>query len=76
MGTVKVYTTQTCGQCKMVKRFLDIKKVPYETIDLTHDYDGAVDLQMRSGLVGAPIVEANGQFIKGYNPMAMMSAIQ
>lgn len=73
---VKVYTTNTCGQCKTVKKFLDIKQIPYETIDLTHDYEGSVQLQQKSGYIGVPVVEVNDTFIKGFNPMALMSAIK
>lgn len=73
---VKVYTTDTCGQCKIVKKFLEIKQIPYETVDITNDYEQGIQLQMRSGYIGVPIVEVNDTFIKGYNPMAMMSALK
>lgn len=67
---IKVYTSQTCGQCPTVKKFLGIKGVEFEEVSVD-DMDVAVQLQQRSGLVGSPIVEINGQFIKGYNPRWM-----
>ena len=73
---VKIYTSQTCSQCKVVKRFLDYKNVKYEEIDLTIDYEKAVELQTKSGFIGVPVVEINGSYIKGYNPSQMMAALK
>lgn len=74
---VRVFTTQQCSQCKTVKRFLEHKQIPYETVDITNDYERAVELQLKTGYVGVPVVEINETvFIKGYNPSAMMSALR
>lgn len=73
---VRVFTTQECGQCKTVKKFLEYKNIPFEVEDITHDYDKAVELQMQSGYIGVPVVQINKEFIKGYNPAAMMKALR
>ena len=72
---VRVYTTNTCGQCKTVKKFLDYKQIPYETVDITNDFEQGIELQSKSGFIGVPVVEINGSYIKGYNPHAMMAAL-
>ena len=71
---ITLYTSKTCGQCLSVKRFLAIKGLLYDEISVD-DIDVAVQLQIKSGLVGAPIVEIDGQFIKGYNPRWIMETI-
>lgn len=61
MKTVKIYTTPSCGICKMAKKKMMDKNIPYEEYDLI-DYANILDsysapvLQLEDGsLLKSPI---------------------
>ena len=66
---VKVYSTATCAQCPMVKKFLKYKGIEYEEIDVTND---PMRLQKETGFMSVPVIIKEGLLpIVGYNPMEL-----
>ena len=55
---IVLYSQPTCGQCKMVHRLLDQKKIPY-----TECQD--VDKMISLGINHTPTLEVEGKFIVG-----------
>ena len=53
--TTIVYTQPNCVQCDRTKRFLDLKEVPYETVDITEDQE-AYDFVVGLGYKSVPVV--------------------
>ena len=65
--TVKVYTTPTCPYCYTLKEFLKEHNIEFEDIDITKDEKVKDDIIKRSGAIGAPIIEVDGEIIVGFD---------
>jgi glutaredoxin len=61
--TVTVYSTATCGFCKMLKSYLSDKGVSYDVKMADEDESIAKELYEKSGQLGVPftIIEENGK---------------
>jgi len=61
--TVTVYSTATCGFCKMLKSYLSDKGVSYDVKMADEDQAIAKELYDKSGQLGVPftIIEENGK---------------
>jgi len=61
--TVTVYSTATCGFCKMLKSYLSDKGVSYDVKMADEDEAIAKELYEKSGQLGVPftIIEENGK---------------
>ena len=66
MKNVKVYSTGTCSFCLRLKQFLDENDVKYEHIDVAGDEKGLQEMQEKSGQMGVPVVDIEGQIIVGF----------
>lgn len=65
--TVKVYTTLACPYCYTLKEFLKEHNIEFEDIDITKDEKIKDDIIKRSGAIGAPIIEVDGELIVGFD---------
>jgi len=64
---VKVYSTKFCPYCKLAKEFLKEKKIPFEDIDVQENQEAAHEMVEKSGQMGVPVIEIDGQIIIGFN---------
>jgi len=62
-ANITVYSTEFCGFCKMVKKFLDEHNIKYADIDVGRDEEAAKKMIEKSGQQGVPviIVEKDGK---------------
>jgi glutaredoxin 3 len=67
MEKIKVYSTETCPYCVMVKEFLKDKKLEFEDIDVNSDKDKAQEMVEKSGQMGVPVVDIGGKIIIGFD---------
>jgi len=65
--TVKVYTTPTCPYCYTLKEFLKEYNIEFEDIDISKDEKVKDDIIKRSGAIGAPIIEVDGEIVVGFD---------
>ena len=65
--TVKVYTTPMCPYCYTLKEFLKERNIEFEDIDISKDEKVKDEIIKRSGAIGAPIVEVNGEIVVGFD---------
>ncbi|MBN1871013.1 MAG: glutathione S-transferase N-terminal domain-containing protein [Candidatus Omnitrophica bacterium] len=72
---VKVYSTPTCPYCIMVKQFLKNKNVDFEDIDVSADQDKAQEMVDKSGQMGVPVLDIDGEIIIGFDQDAINSAL-
>ena len=56
MKPVKIYTTPTCGFCKLTKEFFKENNVEYTEHDVSVDADKAQEMVDLSGQMGVPVV--------------------
>lgn len=64
---VTMYTTPTCPWCQMVKRYLEARGIPYTEIDVSADYNAAMEMVRKSGQTGVPVVEIDGEIVVGFD---------
>ena len=64
---VRVFSTKFCPYCKMAKDFLKEKKIPFEDIDVQEDQSAAKEMMEKSGQVGVPVIEIDGQMVIGFD---------
>ena len=64
---VRVYTTVACPYCYTLKEFLKERNVKFEDIDISKDEKVKDEIIKRSGAIGAPIIEVDGEIIIGFD---------
>jgi glutaredoxin-like YruB-family protein len=64
---VTVYSTPTCPYCKMAKTFLDGEGVAYVDLDVSADARARDEMMKRSGQMGVPVIEIDGEMIIGFD---------
>jgi glutaredoxin 3 len=65
--SVKVYSTSTCPWCTRAKQFLKENNIDFQDIDLSSDQQAVDDLMRKSGQMGVPVLDIDGQIIVGFN---------
>jgi glutaredoxin len=68
---VVVYTTSWCGWCRKTLAFLDKQGVSYDNRDIEADDDYRDELIEKTGATTIPVVEIDGEIIRGYDPKRM-----
>lgn len=63
MKKVTIYTTPTCGFCKMAKEFFKKHNVEYSEFDVAADSAKAEEMVEKSGQMGVPVIliESEGE---------------
>lgn len=67
MKKVIMYTTPTCGFCHMAKGFFKQNDVKYEEIDVSTDIQAAQEMVSKSGQMGVPVIDIDGQITVGFD---------
>jgi glutaredoxin 3 len=65
--TVVVYSTPTCPFCKQVKAFLKEHKIDFTDIDVMADQDRAREMIQKSGQMGVPVIDVDGEIVVGFD---------
>lgn len=64
---IKIYSTPTCPYCVTLKTFLKEKGFEFEEIDVAADPAKAQEMITKSGQMGVPVVDINGEIIVGFD---------
>jgi glutaredoxin-like YruB-family protein len=72
---VSVYSTATCPYCAMVKNFLKQNNIPFESFDVGQDREKATEMVQKSGQMGVPVIDIEGQIIVGFDKPAITKAL-
>jgi glutaredoxin len=78
---VTIYTSNTCAQCKMVKRVLAMKGHQYSEVNIDESPDRHQEVMQLSGQVRVPVTVVkdetsdNQTVIVGYNVGQLMPAL-
>lgn len=67
MANVKVYSTPTCPYCRIAEQFLNENNIPFEHIDVSTNQVAAQEMIGKSGQMGVPVIDIDGQIIVGYD---------
>lgn len=73
---VKVYSTPTCPYCVRAKQFLKDNAVIFEDIDVSMNQEAAQEMIKRSGQMGVPVIDINGELIVGFDKERIKRALE
>jgi len=74
--TITVYSTPTCPWCHKVKEFLKTNQVKFEDVDVSRDVKAAQEMVKKSGQMGVPVTDFNGEIIVGFNEPRLKELIK
>lgn len=64
---IKVYSTPHCPWCTAAKDYLKSHNIAFEEIDVSTDPLLAEELIKKSGQMGVPVIEIDGEMVIGFN---------
>jgi len=64
---IKIYSTPTCVYCKTLKSYLQKHDIAFEDIDVSKDEKQLQDMIKKSGQMGVPVVDIDGEIITGFD---------
>ena len=64
---VKVYSTITCPYCVTLKEFFKEHNIEFEDIDVSQDEKARDEMVEKSGQMGVPVVDINGEIVIGFD---------
>jgi glutaredoxin 3 len=65
--TVVVYSTPTCPYCTQVKEYLKSRNVAFTDHNVVTDLEARNAMVRKSGQLGVPVIEVDGQIVVGFN---------
>lgn len=73
---VTLYSTPTCGFCRMAKSYLQENNVPFTEYNVASNSDKAQEMVQKSGQMGVPVLDINGKIIVGFDRAAIEKALK
>ncbi len=67
MKNVTIYTTPTCGFCHMAKNWMKEKSIKYTEIDVSVNSEAAQEMVTKSGQMGVPVIDVDGDITIGFD---------
>lgn len=67
-NNVIIYSTPTCPYCVYARQFFDKNNIEYKYVDVSRDRESAMEMVRKSGQMGVPVIDINGQITVGYQP--------
>jgi glutaredoxin-like YruB-family protein len=64
---VRVFSTPVCPYCFTLKEFLKDNKIEFEDVDVAGNDAAREEMIEKSGQMGVPVVDINGEFIVGFD---------
>jgi len=64
---VRIYSTATCPYCIRAKQFLKENNIIFEDIDVSGNKAAAQELIRKTGQMGVPVLDIEGQLIVGFD---------
>ncbi len=76
MPKVKIYSTPTCVWCHRAKEFFKENKIDFEDINVAADENAAQEMLGKSGQMGVPVIDINGEIIVGFDKQKLKKALK
>jgi glutaredoxin 3 len=73
---VTIYTTPTCGYCRVAKDFFRSQNVAFTEYNVAADQHKAEEMVRKSGQMGVPVIDVNGKVIVGFNKPEIEKALK
>ena len=72
---VTIYSTPTCPYCIRAKKFLKDNNIDFEDIDISANPGKGQEVVEKSGQMGVPMLDIEGQVIVGFDKEAIQKAL-
>lgn len=72
---IKVYSTQTCPYCVTLKNFFKENGFEFEDIDVSFDTEKQKEMIDKSGQMGVPVIDIDGQIIIGFDRAKIIKSL-
>lgn len=76
MGIVTVYSTSNCPWCVVTKDYLKGKGISYVEKKVDLDQTAASEMVRKSGQMGVPVIDINGEIIVGFDRQKLDSLLK
>jgi glutaredoxin-like YruB-family protein len=73
---VTIYTTPSCGYCKVAKEYFRTEHIPYTEYNVASDQRKADEMVRKSHQMGVPVIDVNGKIIIGFNKPEIERALR
>lgn len=73
--SITIYSTATCPYCVQLKNYLKEQGFKYTDIDVSKDQKKAEEMIEKSGQMGVPVADIDGQIIIGFNKEKVKKAL-
>lgn len=67
MKPVFIYTTETCGYCRLAKEFFQKNNIQYTEYDVGRDLEKRQEMIEKSGQMGVPVIMVGDDIVVGFN---------
>ncbi|MBU1912018.1 MAG: glutaredoxin family protein [Candidatus Omnitrophica bacterium] len=75
MSKITVYSAPSCPWCHALKDFLKEKNIEFEEIDISKDQEKSKEMIDKSGQMGVPVLDIDGEIIVGFDKDAISKAL-
>jgi len=75
MEKIKVYSTPACPYCITLKTFLKEHNIGFEDIDVSQDKKALDEMVKKSGQMGVPVIDIDGEVIIGFDKEKISKAL-
>lgn len=75
MKHVTIYSTPTCHFCKEAKEFMNAKGIAFTEHDVAKDLEQRKVMVEKSGQLGVPVIDVDGQIMVGYEESMLAEAL-
>ena len=72
---VVIYSTPTCPWCIRTKQFLEENNIAFENKDVSSDQAAGEEMVQKSGQMGVPVLDIEGEIIVGLDKEKIKSAL-
>lgn len=62
-----IYTTPNCMWCQKAKEYFKAQKITFDEIDVSKDRKQAQEMIRKSGQMGVPVIDIEGNIILGFD---------
>ena len=73
---VIMYSTPSCGFCRMAKSYFQQNKIPFTEYNVASNSEKAQEMVSKSGQMGVPVIDINGKIFVGFDRAAIAQALK
>ena len=73
---IKIYSTSWCPACIKAKKYLDMKGIEFQEINVADKHEDRNEVQEVSGQRTVPVLDINGKVIVGFDKKSIDEALK